>query len=152
MKMNIIKATREHEFAYGHRVFNHESKCAHLHGHNGKVKFYCSAPKLDSVGRVIDFSVIKSTLCEWLETNWDHKFLIWHKDPWVQTLIPLDPDGVVAVPFNPTAENLAEYLVKHVGPSVLPPEVTLVKVDFLETGKCGVEVKLPPYKRATAFG
>lgn len=150
--MPEIIATREHEFAYGHRVFNHESKCSHLHGHNGKVKFYCSAPKLDSVGRVIDFSVIKSTLCEWLETNWDHKFLIWHEDPLVGALIPLDEEGVVAVPFNPTAENLAEYLLTEVGPKVLPFPVKLVQVDFLETGKCGVEVSLPPHHKTATFG
>jgi 6-pyruvoyl-tetrahydropterin synthase len=33
------------------------------------------------VGRVIDFSVIKTLLCDWLEDNWDHRFLLWEQDP-----------------------------------------------------------------------
>lgn len=33
--------------------------------HNGRVTFYCQADELDSVGRVIDFSVIKTSLCNW---------------------------------------------------------------------------------------
>jgi 6-pyruvoyltetrahydropterin/6-carboxytetrahydropterin synthase len=127
-----------------------------LHGHNGKVTFYCEARsgELDDVGRVIDFSVIKSTLCEWLETNWDHKFLIWKDDPHKDALIAIDPDGVVPVPFNPTAENLADHLLRVIGPQVLPKGIYLTRVEFMETGKCGVGVKFKPpqYVRDVRFG
>ena len=75
----MIVATRYHDISCGHRVANHESKCAHLHGHNYRITFECAAEELDNVGRVLDFSVIKSTLCEWLEANWDHHFLIGQK-------------------------------------------------------------------------
>ena len=132
------QATRYHDFCYGHTVHEHESKCAHLHGHNGRVTFYCEAPELDSVGRVIDFSVIKSTLCEWLEENWDHRFLVYSADPRAATLQSMD-STVVVVPFNPTAENLARHLLTVVGPEVLKDTpVTLKRVDFEETRKCGV--------------
>ena len=56
----IVK--RYHDFSYGHRIHGHESVCGHLHGHNGRVTFYCTASKLDSVGRVVDFSVIRLCL------------------------------------------------------------------------------------------
>ena len=134
--MGKIQASRYHDFSYGHRVHNHESKCANLHGHNGRVHFTIQAPELDVVGRVLDFSVIKSCLCEWIETHWDHKFLVWHNDPMAVKLAVLDPT-VVEVPFNPTAENMAKYLVEEVGPAQLARyEATLVRVVIEETRKC----------------
>jgi len=136
----MLTANRYHDISAGHRVAGHESKCAHLHGHNYRVHFFVSAPKLDHVGRVVDFSVIKTTLCQWLEENWDHKMLLWEQDPMLSALIALDPDGVVPVPFNPTAENMAEYLVNVIGPALLPEEdeLCLIKCVIEETRKCSV--------------
>lgn len=140
----MITALRYHDISCGHRVVGHESKCRHLHGHNYRVTFEVMATSLDSVGRVLDFSVIKARLCEWLEQNWDHKMLIWEKDPMVEKLLMLDPSGVCVVPFNPTAENMAEYLVKGVGPSELfDLPVNLISVQIDETRKCSVRYTLP---------
>jgi|ERR1700761_978623 len=134
----MLVAQRTHEFCYGHRVAGHENKCANLHGHNAQVCFSVYAANgLDKVGRVLDFSVIKSTLCQWLEDNWDHKFLMWEEDPMLPHM-PLDNSGMVIVPFNPTAENMASYLLHVVGPAVLPEGVGLGMVKFWETGKCSV--------------
>lgn len=135
----MITATRYHDFSAGHRVFGHESKCAHLHGHNYRIHFTIKG-ELDSVGRVLDFSVIKTLLCDWLETNWDHKFLLWEKDPIVEVLSQLDPFGVVQVNFNPTAENMASYLLAIIGPLILAEtKCILVKVEIEETRKCKAE-------------
>ncbi len=152
-----ITATRYHDFCAGHRVVGHESKCAHLHGHNYRVHFTIQAEELDSVGRVVDFSVIKALLTEWLEENWDHKFLAWKKDPLMTDIAGLyydEPMGhgkfalqeqllgsIVWVPFNPTAENMGDHLIKVVGPQQLEGTgCTLVKVLIEETRKCSVEV------------
>jgi 6-pyruvoyltetrahydropterin/6-carboxytetrahydropterin synthase len=138
----MITAIRYHDFCAGHRVYGHESKCAHLHGHNYRVHFEVAPDKgLDTIGRVLDFSVIKSILCEWLETNWDHKFLLWKEDPMGTTLKFADPDGVVIVPFNPTAENMAKYLVDNVSPALMKAHdipCTLIRCTIEETRKCSV--------------
>jgi 6-pyruvoyltetrahydropterin/6-carboxytetrahydropterin synthase len=139
----MITAHRYHDFSCGHRVYGHESKCAHLHGHNYRVTFECVAERLDQVGRVIDFSVIKSQLCNWLEDEWDHKMLIWAEDPLVHGLQAIDPAGLVVVPFNPTAENMADYLLRIVGAVQLDGTgVTLVRVTVQETAKCGATALL----------
>jgi 6-pyruvoyltetrahydropterin/6-carboxytetrahydropterin synthase len=139
--MATITATRYHDFSTGHRVFGHESKCAHLHGHNYRIHLTVEAEQLDTVGRVMDFSVIKTLLAEWLEENWDHKFLVWEKDPFASTLKTLDTDGTVIVNFNPTAENMGQYLIDIVGPNQLAGTgVTLVNVNIEETRKCSVTV------------
>ena len=46
-------------------------------------------------------------------------------------------ESFVFVPFNPTAENMAQYLVKSVGPALLKEHgVVLVKCHVAETRKC----------------
>lgn len=165
---------RSHEICAGHRVVGHESKCRHLHGHNYKFHFKVS-PKhgcgkvvtrgkliedgLDSVGRVIDFSVVKTTLCQWLEDNWDHKFLYWEHDQLIESLNKfvdtttmdnmshrdqMDYLGsLVSLPFNPTAENLAAYMVNVIGPQLLDEHgVQLVECTIEETSKCHVNYSL----------
>lgn len=141
----MITATRYHDISSGHRVFGHESKCKHPHGHNYRIHFTCRANNdtLDDVGRVIDFSVIKERLCMWVEENWDHKTLLWYNDPLSLVLSEQDPEGVVTVTFNPTAENMAKYLVLVVGPKqLLDTGVTLISVKIEETAKCCAEFSL----------
>lgn len=143
----VIEAVRYHDISCGHRVSGHESKCAFLHGHNYRVTFHCEPlESLDKVGRVLDFSVIKSLLCMWLEDNWDHKFLAFREDPVMTTLFlntrkdiaaVTVESSIVWVPFNPTAENMAQHLLEIVGPSLLQGTgVCLTKVVVEETRKC----------------
>jgi 6-pyruvoyltetrahydropterin/6-carboxytetrahydropterin synthase len=135
--VNTFEITREHEIAAGHRVFGHESKCAHLHGHNYRFELTCSAPELDHLGRVTDFAVLKTTLCAWLEREWDHRTLLWSHDHLALELKLIDPAAVVVVEFNPTAENIAAHLVNVVGPALFRgTAVTLVRVRVWETSKC----------------
>lgn len=137
---SMTSASRYHDISCGHRVYGHESKCAHLHGHNYRIHFNCVAEgpnATDPIGRVIDFSVIKERLCVWLEANWDHKFLVWAFDPWRLALKALDPEGVVIVTFNPTAENMAEHLVERISPVALADTgVRVISVIVEETRKC----------------
>lgn len=138
----MITASRYHDISAGHRVFGHESKCSHLHGHNYRIHFTCKGD-LDTVGRVIDFGVIKEKLCMWVEEHWDHKFLLWSEDEIAKQMKLFDWDGVVLVPFNPTAENMAKHLVEVVGPQNLAQTgVTLVSVRIEETAKCSAEFAL----------
>ena len=136
-------AERYHDISTGHRVVGHENKCRHLHGHNYRIHFVCEANELDTVGRVIDFGVIKAKLCMWVEDNWDHKFLAWDNDPVMkEACFHMHADeffgpSVVFVPFNPTAENMAQHLVEVIGPQQLADTgVTLVSVRIEETAKC----------------
>lgn len=155
---------RYHDFCAGHTVTGHESKCKHLHGHNYRVHFHvrfkpqtcqncngtglylqmedtpCSCTKkLDNIGRVVDFSVVKDLLCNWLENQWDHKFLINKEDPRLPQLCETDPASLVICDFNPTAENMAQYLVETIGPALLEDRgLELVGVVLEETRKCSV--------------
>jgi 6-pyruvoyltetrahydropterin/6-carboxytetrahydropterin synthase len=140
----MMTATRKHEIHSGHRVHGHGGKCQHLHGHQYVFTMHCAANnhKLDKLGMVIDFGDIKSRLCEWLEECWDHRFLIWQNDPYAEHLQAIDP-YVVLVPFNPTAENIAEYFVTRVAPMRLSGTgITLVSCTVNETSKCSATFTL----------
>ena len=138
-----IKATRRIQFCAGHRVHGHESKCSNLHGHN-YVAFFTATPLdgLDELGRVIDFGVLKEKLGGWVDRNWDHGFIIGDDDDKALTaLARMGPDQKLFVlPANPTAENMARYLVQVVGPAELEGTgVCLEKVVLWETENCYAE-------------
>lgn len=139
----MITVERYHDISMGHRVVGHENKCRHLHGHNYRVYFTCTAPELDALGRVIDFGVIKATLCQWLEEHWDHKMMLWEQDPLLPHLQEVAGEDLVVVPFNPTAEQMARYLVEVVGKRLLADTpVRLISVRIDETRKCSATYTL----------
>lgn len=153
--------SRRFQFCMGHRVHGHESKCAHLHGHNYVAVVHARARRLDRVGRVIDFSVIKSLVGGWIEENWDHGFMLWDRDPLLSLwgcrvrhhgidsrtvsrgetgpLHEIDrvEHKIYPLPSNPTAENIADFLLRQVCPEVLKDSAVEVhRVDLWETENC----------------
>ena len=83
------------EISAAHRLcLDYESKCTVLHGHNWIVDIYLRADKVNKNGMIMDFTEIKKLVVEPL----DHKVL---ND---------------VLPFNPTAELLAEYFCKLLRP------------------------------------
>lgn len=78
------------EISAAHKLnLSYESKCSNLHGHNWIITVECRSRELNADGMVADFSVVKNMLFEKL----DHKVL---ND---------------VLPFNPTAENIAKWVV-----------------------------------------
>lgn len=135
------QAVRILKFDAGHRVVNHESKCKSLHGHEYKVEVFCEADNLDSLGRVIDFGVIKDLLGTWIDLHLDHTMIIWDQDPNLTLLLQCESEKpIFVVPFNPTAENLAELLFDRGNQLLLNSEVSITKIKLWETSNCYVEV------------
>jgi len=141
-----ISCVRKLWFCAGHRVLSHEGKCANCHGHNYTLYAYAEADdkELDSIGRVIDFSVIKGQLGTWIDKFWDHTFLIFEKDEELfnirKTLAENKPAFICS--FNPTAENMAKYLLDFVCPVLFNETgITITKIKLYETENCYVEVE-----------
>lgn len=82
------------EISGAHRLsLNYESKCRNLHGHNWVIEIYMKSSTLDANGMVMDFTHIKKAISEKL----DHQNLNDVFD------------------FNPTAENIAKWIVDELG-------------------------------------
>lgn len=143
----ITTCTRRLSFCAGHRVAGHEHKCAHLHGHNYVVFVTAEANELDDLGRVIDFGVLKERVGGWLDAHWDHGFIIWQQDAPARDLLQaFSPRGdglpgkVFLLDRNPTAENLAGYLLESVCPTVLDDTgVSVTRIRVCETENCYAE-------------
>lgn len=138
----MITVTRKLEFDAAHRVMNHESKCATLHGHRYVIEVEATCQVLDGIGRVIDFSVIKERLGTWLDEHWDHNSILYALDKeTVEALnkLPRKKDPFV-VDWNPTAENMAEYLLKFVCPMLfIDYMIKVIKITVWETPNCKAE-------------
>ena len=141
----MIQIERYHDICFGHRVYGHENKCAHLHGHNYRFTVYVRSFRIeekDSIGRIIDFSLIKEKLFVWLEKMWDHKMMIWEEDPIISYLKNIEEE-IVETPFNPTAENIADYFLREIAPQIFyNSDVYLYSVKVEETRKCSATATL----------
>jgi 6-pyruvoyltetrahydropterin/6-carboxytetrahydropterin synthase len=107
---------RRFEWDMGHRVTNHRSKCANFHGHRYAALFTLTGdvnrePGESDEGMVMDFADVKAKLQDVID-ELDHGFMIWEQDPWASTLV-LTGTKVIAVPFIPTAEQIAAYLLQR---------------------------------------
>ncbi len=132
----------EMTFDAGHRIVGHKGKCARLHGHTYKAHILASGETKDP-GFVVDFGDIKD-----LVNEWDHRLLLWERDPFLITReVPLTgfqedegrtrlevlstgESGVVRLPFNPTAENMAYDLATRIQADF---NLTAVMVELWET-------------------
>lgn len=106
--------TKEIEIDLGHRVTNHKSKCASLHGHRYKIEVgvddkVISTKGSSDEGMVIDFGDLKQIMMMTLDKNFDHGFILWEEDPMVAKIKEDTKTKLTVVSFIPTAENLAEY-------------------------------------------
>ncbi|MDE3060164.1 MAG: 6-carboxytetrahydropterin synthase [Pseudomonadota bacterium] len=143
MKSNpgSLTCTRRIEFDAAHRVVNHESKCRHVHGHRYALEATFSARSLDRLGRIIDFGVIKERLGQWIDEHWDHTAILFDQDKELgSAMADITGQRIFYLPANPTAENMADYLMSEVCPALfgdLPIEC--VRLRLYETPNCYAE-------------
>lgn len=94
-------------FSASHRLIGlrEDHKCMRLHGHNWEVTLMLSGEP-DWRGMVLDYGEL-AQFGDWLDANLDHRHL--------GAGDVHDKDGTLTDPavltFNPTAENLAAYLL-----------------------------------------
>jgi len=85
-----------------HRIYEHEKKCAFLHGHSYRIKLRIGG-SLQQDGMLIDFGLLKEKIHNLL----DHKTILYEKDPLVEILTGAG-QKLVVLECNPSAENLAK--------------------------------------------
>ena len=164
----MFTAVRRIQFCAGHRVMEHGSKCRNMHGHNYVAFIHAHALVLDRLGMVIDFGVLKDVVGKWIDDNWDHGFIYHEQDKVVYSALlqfqseevhakPGFGQKLFALPYNPTAENMAQYLLEKSTELLQPYNVGVSKVVLYETENCFAEVvpgirwQIPPYDPNTVY-
>jgi len=151
-----LSLVRRLRFCAGHRLYRHEGKCAFLHGHNYRADIEVTAAaggtSVDDVGRIVDFSLIKRRMLGWLDDHWDHGFVLFADDAEALAAIGgMRPTKYFVLPWNPTAENMARYLLEVVAPNVLGDlGVVARRVRLWETDEASATATLTGPPPATA--
>ena len=120
-----------------HRLAEHGGKCEAFHGHRYVAEIECSG-ELDDVGRVGDFSVIKSEVGGWINANWDHTgiFARSDEDHAIQAIAESNSRygrPVFLLEHPPSAENIAAALADVARDLLRPHHVNVISVRVWET-------------------
>ena len=115
----MFKVTESLDFCYGHRLLRYKGKCAHLHGHNGRLEVTVQAGDLDGQSMVTDFSAIEKVVRAFVEQNLDHKLLLSKDDPLVEVL-RAQKEPLYVMDDDPTAEAIARHVLDRVRAAGLP--------------------------------
>lgn len=100
------------EIASAHFLRGYEGKCKNLHGHNWEVEVVILGKRLDNVGMVADFAILKKKLKDFL-FNLDHVCL---------------NDLECFKQINPTSENIAKYIYENFSKLIEPLPIKHVQV------------------------
>ena len=107
-----------HSFDAAHRIIGIKSKCERLHGHTYTLEVHAEGPVKDN-GMVMDFSHVKAIVKEHILKQLDHN------------------DLNKVLPVNPTAENIALWILKKLQPLL---GLTIRTIRLWETPNACVEV------------
>lgn len=132
----MYSVSKTFQFCYGHRLLREGGKCKSLHGHTAKATFFLKSQDLDERGMVVHFDKLKETLGKWIAENLDHALLISRDDPVVKSLDE-SREKYLALPSNPTAENIAKLLFDKALEFKLP--VYMVEIWESDTSRASYE-------------
>lgn len=117
-QQHVVRLIKSFQFEAAHRLphMPPENKCHRLHGHSFKVDLICEGTPGAQTGILVDFADIKGAFRPYYDML-DHRYLN-------------EVDGLE----NPTAENLAVWIWKHVKPKL--PMLSQVTVHETCTTAC----------------
>ena len=108
----------ERNFSSAHQLRGYHGKCENLHGHNYKIEIYARGSELNNIGLLVDFVELKAAADEIVQYL-DHRN--------INELPPFDKE------LNPSAENLARFILERVARRVADDRVQIYKVRCFET-------------------
>jgi len=147
-----MEITKEFKWEMGHRLVHHTGKCYNVHGHN-YVAHVTIEGNLEKNGFVLDFGILKEIVKQWIDDNLDHAMMLNAEDPLCVKFDEMSyylttfgdqkrPLKLIQVPFEPTAETIALFLIGHIKKPLEEryPNVKLKRVKIWETDSSFAEV------------
>jgi 6-pyruvoyltetrahydropterin/6-carboxytetrahydropterin synthase len=113
-----------------------------LHGHRYALEASFAAKKLDDLGRVIDFGIVRELLGSWIDEHFDHNTILSIKDKKLGEKIAAETgQKIFYLDENPTAENIAKFLFEKICPKIFAKKnVKCVAIKLYETPNCYVSL------------
>lgn len=118
----MFELTTLAEFEAAHSLRNYPGKCHRLHGHNWKVEVTVQGNKLDELGILIDFKLLRQKVNDILN-QLDHFYL--------NEIEPFKD-------CNPSAENIAKYLYHELTRDLQVKDIVVYQVKVWESPKSAV--------------
>jgi 6-pyruvoyltetrahydropterin/6-carboxytetrahydropterin synthase len=142
-----MKISKKFELSVGHRLSNYSGKCRWVHGHNYHGELIISGERLDELGMLVDYGVLKEIIRDTIDARFDHKCVLKAEDSFNQKLIQaakeLNDDSFVVVDYNPTVENLIVDMQKMIVRAFekrYPDRYFGVNLTLSETGSSNCEI------------
>src|SRR4051812_43008040 len=114
----IFEVMIERNFSSAHQLRGYKGKCENLHGHNYKIEIYARGGELNDIGLLVDFVELKEAADD-LVLYLDHRNLN-ELEPFVEAQ-------------NPSAENLARFILERLAKRLNDDRVQIYKVRCFET-------------------
>lgn len=121
----MFELTIKRRFAAAHRLEGYTGRCSSLHGHTWTVEVAVAGRRLDSLGMLLDFKILKEVV-DGIICQFDHAYLN-------ELECFSGPGGKK----NPTAENVAEHIFRAVKEALLKdyPDISPVAVRVWESSE-----------------
>jgi 6-pyruvoyltetrahydropterin/6-carboxytetrahydropterin synthase len=120
-----MKIEKKYHFYAAHRNKKADEKCGRIHGHTYKIKCTFEFDKMKD-GVTMLFGDIDK-IVEPIVKQYDHYFLLHEKDP-LCTLLKLDNEPFIELPFDTSAENMAIWIFVQI-----KRELPIVQIELAET-------------------
>lgn len=142
--MNTIRITKEFNFEMAHALYNHDGKCAQIHGHSygldvtlrGQIRNEELHPKN---GMVMDFGDLKKLIKQQIIDIFDHALVLNRNTPHREAIAPSAGfTNILLVPYQPSSENLLLDFVERIRMH-LPANIQLFSLKLRETNSSFAE-------------
>lgn len=126
-----MKVAKEFRWEMGHRLPEHFGLCKNIHGHSYKMIAEFEG-ELDKNQMVIDYYDVEKIINPVIQ-KLDHAFMVNVNDKIVLEFLEKMNSKKVVVDFNSTAENICTFVLSEIKKTILPPNISTVKVRVYET-------------------
>ncbi len=126
----IFKAEVAHRLAS-----SYSKRCQSFHGHSYTFEVVLSSPRMNTDEMLMDFGKVKAKINNFMD-SFDHSMVLYNEDPFTPAMIDIMDKGkmrYMIVPYNPTAERMAEHIVRVALEVGLP--ISSCKVNETLTGQ-----------------
>ena len=138
----MITATVKLEFDAAKRLLDFPGKCNFMHGYHYVMEVTLSSKKLDKTGLIVDFYAVREVLDSFIQDKWDHNVILDKRDKKLGEAIEnITGKEIYFMAKNPSAENMAEHLLKDIFPKLLKkfPGVVCSKIRLYDNQNAWVE-------------